>query len=300
MEIVLIISLLMAVGAVCSAIYYRYCEKKTLKNIRLMISSAKAGRFHESTFDESVLSAVECDFRDYLLSAGVTQDKISEEKDRIKELISDISHQTKTPLSNILLYTQLLSEQELPEGAEKCVSALEVQTEKLKFLIEALIKCSRLENGILSLNPAPAEIMPCIKEAVSGLREKADGKNISIELSGSDRQAVFDFKWTAEALANILDNGIKYSPEGTSIKISVLSYELFCRIDIEDEGNGIAEENINKIFSRFYRSPEHAQAEGLGIGLYLSRQIISAQGGYIKAENEKGHGSRFSVFLPNA
>lgn len=300
MEIVLIISLLMAAGAVCSAIYYRRREKKTLKNIRLMISSAKAGQFHESTFDESVLSAVECDFRDYLLSAGVTQDKISEEKDRIKELISDISHQTKTPISNILLYTQLLSEQELPESAEKCVSALENQTEKLKFLIDALIKCSRLENGILSLNPAPAEISPCINAAVSTLREKAEDKGIHIIFAPSDLKAVFDAKWTAEALSNILDNAVKYSPENSAVRISVLSYELFCRIDIEDEGSGIAEEDINKIFSRFYRSPEHAQIEGLGIGLYLTRQIISAQGGYIKVESKKGRGSKFSVFLPNA
>ncbi len=300
MEFVLILSILISAAAVYGAVYFRQREKKTLNSIHSMISQAKAGDFHERNFDESILSSVESDFRDYLLSTGVTKVKITEEKDRIKELISDISHQTKTPLSNILLYTQLLSEQQLPEGAEKCVSALEIQTEKLKFLIEALIKCSRLENGILSLNPSKAEIMPCIKEAVSNLKENANCKDIDIKVSGENLQAVFDFKWTSEALGNILDNGIKYSPKGTSINISLLSYELFCRIDIEDQGSGIDEEDINKIFSRFYRSPENAQTEGLGIGLYLSRQIITAQGGYIKVESEKGHGSKFSVFLPNA
>lgn len=298
MEIILCV--LISVVSVSAALFFRHREKNTLNKIRNMISAAKAGDFHESNFDESILSSVESEFRDYLLSSGVTEAKIAEEKDRIKELISDISHQTKTPIANILLYTQLLSEQDLPESAETCVSALEAQTEKLKFLIDALIKCSRLENGILSLNPVKSQIMPCVKEAVSGLKEKADNKNIDIKISASNLSAVFDFKWTVEALGNILDNGIKYSPENSSIKISVRSYELFCRIDIEDEGNGIAEEDINKIFSRFYRSPEHSKTEGLGIGLYLTRQIISAQGGYIKVESKKGHGSKFSVFLPNA
>ncbi len=296
----IIVLLLIALTAVSSAVYFRFREKRTLNSIRRMISQAKAGSFRESTYDESILSSVESEFRDFLLSVGVAETKITEEKDRIKELISDISHQTKTPIANILLYTQLLKEQELPESASACTAALEAQTEKLQFLIDALIKCSRLENGILSLNPAKNQIMPCIEDLVSQLKEKAERKNIGITVSGKNIQAVFDPKWTAEALGNILDNSIKYSPDNSSISITVLSYELFCRIDIEDKGSGIAEEDINKIFSRFYRSPEHAQAEGLGIGLYLARQIISVQDGYIKVASQKGQGSKFSVFLPKA
>ena len=113
----------------------------------------------------------------------------------------------------------------------------------------------------------------------------------------TDAFAVFDFKWTAEALANIVDNAIKYTEHGT-ITISAVSYEMFARIDISDTGSGIPETEQAKIFARFYRSNSVQKQEGVGIGLYLDRQIISGEGGYIKVASVPGKGSTFSIFLP--
>ena len=112
--------------------------------------------------------------------------------------------------------------------------------------------------------------------------------------------ACFDPKWTAEALYNIMDNAIKYTPQGGKVRVTVQAYELFCRIDISDTGIGISEDEIPKIFSRFYRSSAVSQEEGVGIGLYLSREIITMQGGYIKVSSEPDKGSCFSVFLPRS
>ena len=111
--------------------------------------------------------------------------------------------------------------------------------------------------------------------------------------------ACFDVKWTTEAIENIVDNAIKYTPEGGDITLAVTSYELFLRIDIADTGIGIAESEYADIFKRFYRSQAVNTIEGVGIGLYLARQIITGQGGYIKVTSTLGQGTTFSVFLPH-
>ena len=178
---------------------------------------------------------------------------MAQEKDKIKSLIADISHQTKTPIANLLLYSELLMEETLPASAKENVEALYKQSEKLRFLIDSLVKLSRLENGIISLSPQQASLQPLLESVVEQYAAKASGKGLSIYLYDTDISATFDFKWTAEALANIVDNAIKYTEHGT-ITISTVSYEMFTRIDISDTGSGIPENEQAKIFSRFYRS----------------------------------------------
>ena len=177
------------------------------------------------------------------------------------------------------------------------VDALYNQSEKLRFLIGSLVKLSRLENGIISLTPQHSALQPLLQGIVEQYAAKAAEKGLSLQLHATDVSATFDSKWTAEALVNIVDNAIKYTEQGT-ITISVVSYEMFARIDISDTGAGIAESEQSKIFARFYRSKVVWEQEGVGIGLYLARQIISGEGGYIKISSVPGKGSTFSVFLP--
>ena len=213
-------------------------------------------------------------------------------------MVADISHQTKTPIANILLYAQLLWEQNIPEEARPLITSLIGQSEKLKMLIEALVKTSRLETGILQFQPKRSEIEPMLAETVGQYVPKAQKKQITLHLEPSDAEAVFDSKWTAEAVGNLLDNAIKYAPNGGAISVCVSEYDMFCRIDVSDNGQGIPEEEQAKVFQRFYRSPSATDAEGVGIGLYLARQIITGQGGYIKLTSKPGEGSTFSIFLP--
>lgn len=222
---------------------------------------------------------------------------IEAEKERIKTLIADISHQTKTPIANLLLYSELLMEENLPEDASASAEAIYKQSEKLRFLIDSLVKLSRLENGILTLSPKTAPLLPMLESLVTQYAPKADERGLTLHLEDTDIAARFDGKWTAEALANIVDNAIKYTNQG-GVTLSVKSYELFVRIDVTDSGIGIPEGNQAQIFSRFYRSEEVREQEGVGIGLYLARQIISEEGGYIKVTSRVGQGSIFSVFLP--
>ena len=287
-----------AAAALAAAVWNRLHAKRVMRDLERMLDAAMAGTFLEQDFDESLLSAVESRFAHYLAANAVSAQKLQEEKDKIKTLIADISHQTKTPVANILLYAQLLSEQELSPQGRDCAAALEGQVEKLRALIEALVKTSRLEAGVLALHPRAGPLGPVLEEAAAQLAPKAAERRIRLVLAPTDISAVFDPKWTAEALCNLLDNAVKYTPAGGRVTVEAVSYQLFCRIDVTDTGPGIPEEELNKVFQRFYRSPAAYEAEGVGIGLYLARQIAQGQGGYIKASSRPGQGSRFSLYLP--
>lgn len=271
--------------------------KNIIETIENMLDAAMNGTFTETKFDESRLSALETKFAHYLSFAETSSKNVAQEKDRIKGLIADISHQTKTPVANLRLYSELLLEEELSVSARENVEAMYHQSMNLGFLIDALVKLSRLENGIITLSPQPAKVQLLLKNIAEQYSTKAVEKGVILHLQDTDASAVFDLKWTEEALANIVDNAIKYTDYG-KISISVVSYELFVRIDVSDTGIGISENELPKIFARFYRSNKVQEQEGVGIGLYLARQILSGEGGYIKVNSSLGKGSTFSVFLP--
>lgn len=286
--------------ALIYALYEKRYVRRTLNNLDSMIIKALDGEFSEDDYDESLKSSIETKFARYLAASSKSFNGVKEEKERIKTLISDISHQTRTPVANIRLYTQLLREQNLGEESRDCLEALESQTEKLQMLIEALVKTSRLETGILELHTKPESLKNIVERSVEQYRPKADEKNIKLKAFTSDISAVCDAKWTEEAVCNLLDNAVKYTPDGGNITVRMSEYEIFCRIDVTDDGNGISEEEQPKIFGRFYRGKDVYNKQGVGIGLYLTRQIVSNEGGYMKVISSEGNGSTFSIFLQKA
>ncbi len=270
--------------------------RRTMKLLDRMLDEAIRGDFTESRFDESRLSAVEAKLAHYLSASAVSARNFREEKDKIKALIADVSHQTKTPIANVLLYTQLLEEQ-TPECREY-TAALGAQARKLQSLIEALVKTSRLETGVLALRPRPGPLGPMLEEAAGQFAPRAAEKGLALTLEPTEAEAVFDPKWTAEAVCNLIENAVKYTPAGGSVTVSAVSYELFCRINVTDTGPGVPEEELGKLFHRFYRGENASDAEGVGVGLYLVRQIAEGQGGYVKVFSKPGKGARFSLYLP--
>lgn len=281
---------------------YRFHTLRIIRRLESMIDAAYDGSFTEQIFDESRLSALENRFAKYLSAAESSYQKTTAEKNSIKELISDISHQTKTPISNILLYTALLKEQTLTNEAKQYVSSLTLQAEKLHFLVESLVKLSRLETGILTLSPEKTPVYPMLKGLAAQYVPLAEEKGLILSIENDEPEskeacAIFDKKWTAEAVGNLIDNAIKYTEKG-SVTLSVKVYEMYLCIRIADTGIGISEEEYSKIFSRFYRSNEVREKPGIGIGLFLAREIITLESGYIKICSKPGKGSVFSVFLP--
>lgn len=282
-----------ALAAMAAAVWERLRARWLLRRLDTMLDEAIQGVFQETTFNESLLSAVETKLAHYLAASAVSARNLQEEKDKIKTLIADISHQTKTPVANILLYTQLLEEQ----SGEPYAAALVAQAWKLQSLTDALVKASRLEAGVLTLHPRPGSLGPVMEEAAAQLALQASKKGLRLTVEPTEASAVFDPKWTTEAICNMIDNAVKYTQEG-SVTVRAISYELFCRVDIEDTGPGVPEEDLNRLFQRFYRGALSYETEGVGVGLYLVRQIAEGQGGYVKVFSKPGRGAKFSLFLP--
>lgn len=285
---------LAALALAAQSLWHRWRMKRLLCSLDRMLDAAIRGDFQEEAFDESLRSNLETKLAHYLSASAVSARNLQEERDKIKSLIADISHQTKTPIANVLLYAQLLEEK---EDCRTYTAALAEQARKLQSLIDALVKTSRLEAGVLVLRPRPGPLEPMLEEAVSQFAPRAEEKGLELILEPTDAEAVFDPKWTAEAVCNLIDNAVKYTPSG-KITVSARAYELFARIDVADTGPGVAEEELGKLFRRFYRGGASSQAEGVGVGLCLVRQIAQGQGGYVKVFSKPGQGARFSLFLP--
>lgn len=221
-----------------------------------------------------------------------------QEKEQIKTLISDISHQIKTPLAAANTFGQLLDDKELSdEERGEYLASLQTSLEKLTFLTDSLIKMSRLESGIIRLNPAQNSLNAIVLQAVKTVYAKAREKKITITFDCRQNfEALLDFNWTAEAIANVLDNAVKYTPSGGIVGLNITEYPSYLRLDISDNGIGIPEEEQPRIFGRFYRGKQAAGIDGVGLGLYLTRDIVSKQYGYIKVLSDNG-GSTFSIFF---
>lgn len=290
------ICIAIALCGIAFGIWQSIRARKVMARLEEMLGEAMTGNFTEKEFSENRISRIESKFYNYINSSAVSAVAVKNERDKIKTLISDISHQTKTPIANLLLHGELLAESELNSEQRDSCGAMLRETEKLRFLIDALVKLSRLENGILSLNPAMDSVGELMRSVYEEMRDKAELKGLSLELEASDARAFFDRKWTAEALTNIVDNAVKYTDSG-SVSLSAVEYEMFVCVKVKDTGAGIAEEDIPKIFARFSRLEEAHQKEGVGIGLYLAREIIAEEGGYIKVASVPGKGSEFSAFL---
>ncbi len=271
---------------------------RTLRRLDEMLEAAINGTFEESRFDETELSRLEARWRQYLARSERALEQTRQERENMKKLVSDISHQTKTSLSNILLYAELLeAAAENPEN-KKLARQILGQTKKLGFLIQALVKMSRLEADVLKLTPVRQPIHLLVERAVEGILPQAGDKQIQIVCRlPENAQAVYDLKWTAEALGNILDNAVKYSPAGSQITVEGRESEIYTYITVTDQGIGIRESEKAQIFGRFYRSAQVQQEDGIGIGLYLAREILRREEGYIKVSSREGAGSKFGVYL---
>ena len=222
-----------------------------------------------------------------------------QEKERVKGLIADTSHQTRTPIANMKIYVELLEDEELSQNGREFLRKIKEQTEKIDFLMQSMVKMSRLETGIIQINKEKRNLYDTIRHAVAAIVPEAALKDMKIYVNCDENMTVsHDSKWTEEAIYNILDNAVKYTEPGGEIHMEAQRQELFYKISISDTGKGIAPERQAEIFTRFYREPEVHDKSGAGLGLYLARKIMELQNGYIDVRSEAGMGSCFNLYFP--
>lgn len=265
------------------------------------LDALMSGRQPEAAhpYEDSLTAKVQGKMMQYydIMNEGRLQSQ--RDKETIQGLVSDISHQVKTPIANIQMFADILQNRQLTEEKRgEFLKTMNGQIHKLDFLMQSLIKMSRLETGTFVLHEEDAPLSNTIAQAVNNVWAKAERKGITISADCDGAiTARHDPKWTAEAIGNILDNAVKYTPEGGSVSISVRPWQFYTRIDIADTGIGIPKEHYNDVFLRFYRAQEVAAQEGVGLGLYLANGIISRQKGYISVKSRVGEGTVFSVYL---
>ena len=256
----------------------------------------------EFNFDkEGILSRLESQFYQMGKRISLSLEDLSTEKENIKSLVTDISHQIKTPLASIKVFNSILLEGELSLEEEKeFLEKTNYEIDKLQGLSNSLIKVSRMEVGVIEIKKESSDIKKTILEAVNGLYLKALEKNIDININKLNSLEIkHDARWTKEAIFNILENAVKYTESNGQINIGMETLDTYIRIDIEDSGIGIPQNDIHRIFERFYRGSSDivANLEGSGIGLYLSRKIIEEQEGSIIFSSKEGVGTKFSIIL---
>ena len=291
-------ALILAAAGMGFGIWQWSARRRTLRQLNRMLDRAIAGGFSEDVFDETELSALESRLARFLRGSAAARRTVEREQAAVKALISDISHQTRTPIANLLLYASLLSESDLPPEQREQTQALITQAEKLSFLIQALVKTSRLEAGIVAPVPSCNPVGPLLESAKDQEEYTAKSKQVTLTVIPFQGDASFDPHWTGEALDNVVNNAVKYTPAGGAVTISVQMLDSFCRVDVSDTGPGIPESEQAEIFNRFFRGKGTRTAEGLGLGLYLAREILARQGGYIKVSSRPGAGCTFSLYLP--
>lgn len=227
------------------------------------------------------------------------QSSIEKEKSKVQSFVSDISHQLKTPLTNLHLLQEALKQPGIsPEEYQDYLEKQGKQLDKIDFLIRALLKTSQLENGLIQIQPREASISLTILSALEGILVPAEKKEIEVYYDNStDYIVLHDPKWTSEALFNVMENAIKYTPQNGKLTILLNRTEKYIKISIKDTGIGIPPADLSNIFIRFWRGDTNI-SEGNGIGLYLCKQIITLQHGYILVNSTVNSGSEFEIFIP--
>ena len=273
---------------------YKYIVLRSeMSELSDYIDKALDGNLEITEFDEKELSKIKSKLIKFLYASQVKEAKINTEKSKTKDLIADISHQTKTPITNLSLYISLLED----DPKDEYLEIIKYELNKLEFLIQNLVKSSRLESDIISLQKHQANLKDIVEDALREFKVILSEKDISINLKDEDLIFNLDERWLKEAIHNLVDNAIKYSPNGSTINISVYKSYLNYNLDIENVCKNLSEETLPKIFERFYRGKNSVSKDGLGLGLFIAREIIERHGGNIRASLDENR-IKFSVDFP--
>ena len=297
-----IVLLLAAAVFALGCVYGWYRNRKMYRTIDRMLDEILDGEpVSQSDIREGEISALAAKAKriQEKVDSGII--RAEEEKEQVKSLISNMSHQLKTPLAGLMMYREMLEDENLDkETRKRFLAKMKGQSEKIDWILQSLFKMVNLEQGAVVFEAEPLPVRDTILDAVTASLDRADRRRIEIMTEPfEDRILWHNRKWTAEVLVNLLENAVKYTEPGGRITISVRPMEMYTEIAVSDTGRGIRQEELTEIFKRFYRSRDVENIEGSGIGLYLSRLILEHEKGYITAASVPGEGSTFSVFLQN-
>ena len=218
-------------------------------------------------------------------------------KEFLKNTISDISHQLKTPLSALMMYQEIIeNEPDNPETVKEFSFKIGTALKRIEQLIQSMLKITRIDAGSIYFEKSNYSIPNILNRAISELTTRANNEKKEIVIDGDLEQMLYcDIEWTGEAIGNIVKNALDHTDTGGKITISWERTPAMIRIFITDNGHGIAEEDIHHIFKRFYRSKNTSDSQGIGLGLPLAKAIVEGQGGILSVQSERLQGTTFTL-----
>lgn len=265
----------------------RYLEALNRRDYRLEIDS--------NTDDE--LSVLKSEIYKTTVLLKESAENSLQDKKNLKDSLSDISHQLKTPLTSVLIMLDaMLDDPDIDEDTRKdFLQSIKKEVTSLNFFINAILKLSRFDANTVHFHTQPVPVAELLEEVAQNLSILCDLRGVELNISG-ERESVLvcDRKWQAEALTNIVKDCVEHSPQGSSVEICHQSNKLYCSIVITDHGTGISAEDLPHIFERFYRG-SHAAHDSVGIGLALAKSIIETAGGRIYVKSVPGQGTSFEI-----
>lgn len=221
-------------------------------------------------------------------------------KEFLRDMISDISHQLKTPLAALNMYVEIMEDEAGQEDVvRKFTEKSERSLERMEQLIQSLLKIARLDTGNIVFERQSCLVSEVVAQAIGELLERAGREKKTILIEGERGERLYcDFEWTKEAVSNLVKNALDHTEAGGKIRVGWQRSPVMIRLTVEDDGNGILKEDIHHIFKRFYRSKNSEDRQGIGLGLPLAKMIIEGQGGNLSVESVPGEGSIFRISFP--
>ncbi len=219
---------------------------------------------------------------------------IAADKTYLADSLADISHQLKTPLTSMLVVSELLENETDADKRKEFTDIINIQCKKMSWLIQTLLKLSKLDAGTIEIGTDEIEIRDVIDESLKPFLLTLDLRNITVEKNTSDFTFTGDRAWSAEALQNIIKNCIEHTPDGGALSIRTDETTVFSRIVISDNGCGIAKEDLPHVFERFYHG-KNSSAESVGIGLALSKTILNKENASVTVKSTEGEGTEFEI-----
>ncbi len=272
------------------------------KRIRRITTGAK--RVIEGEYDIAISEDKEGDFSKLAIAFNSMKEiirsnlhNLKREKQFLVDLLADISHQLKTPLSSMILYNEIMLSKELSNDQRTTfLVSNQNQLHKMEWLIKSMLKLAKVDAKAVDFHKENYSLSETIRESVEALESMANEKGVVVSFHEEVEIAFnHDTSWLQEALINIIKNGIEHSEEGGQVYISLIENPVYIRIIIEDKGHGISEEDLPNIFKRFYKAKDSKNTNSVGIGLALSKSIIEAHNGMIDAESRLGTGTKFII-----
>ena len=286
---------------VCSVVFtrWRYKEIEKLSGYLRRISN---GNYKLDVRDnhEGELSILKSDIYKVTLMLSEQRSYLEEDKVKLTNAISDISHQLKTPLTSMMVMADLLSDNKLNETKRaEFTQNIRIQLERIEWLVSSLLKLSKIDAGTVSFKKDNVSVRDLIERAVQSVLIPMDIKEQTLLVEG-DKAVTFtgDNHWTAEALINILKNCVEHTAVGGKVSISFSENPLYTEIKVKDNGHGIPKEDLPYIFRRFYKG-KNAGEDSVGIGLAMAYSIITSQQGDIEVRSEQGKGTEFHIKFYN-